>query len=403
MKTSEQNSILDLNDFWKIAEGESNRIVRKNVFETRKKMKDSNGFDLIGNLTIIGTTRKTNMRFRSVKDFDSYIEKVDDKYDGDEVIFTGDSIEYAQEEFQPVKRSNYGKGSNHLKDIEEYHGTNCFIPTGNNCFLKCINYLTDKDYKKEYFEFIQNEDRRRNVMTSARIQPFVTKYGIDIGIFNGKEITPRTIKERRKCLYLYKNQFCVIWGISLAKATKEVETNFKYINNTVTDSNVKNHKEYKFNPKKVEYQTNNICVYDIETFNRDRAVPYAIGYFPVSKMGISKYNRDLTKEEIDKYLDNVRIFDGEDCITRMFEKLRDLKGEAKKIEKNGKEITIEYEMKMIAHNGSGFDSWIILDNLPEWCRITSMIKTGKGIINMKIYNGICNVKTNKEGEIVSKG
>ena len=343
------------------------------------------------------------MRLRSVKDFESYIEKIDEHYDGDDVIFTGQSIEFDMPEFKPVKRSNYGEGSNYLTDIEEYRGVKCFIPTGNNCFLKCINYLTGKDYKKEYFEFIANEDRRRNVMTTARIQPFVTKYEIDIGIFNGKQILPKTVKERRKCLYLYKNHFCVIWGNSLSKAVKEVEANFKFVNTEVTQLNSQNFKEYKFDPKKIDSQVTNVCVYDIETFNRDRAVPYAIGYFLVSKMASSKYNKDLTEKEIDSLLNNVRIFDGEDCITKMFEKLRDLKGEPKKIEKNGKKITIEYEMKMIAHNGSGFDSWIILDNLPEWCRITSMIKTGKGIINMKIYNGMCNVKTNKERKIVSKG
>ena len=89
--------------------------------------------------------------------------------------------------------------------------------------------LTGKDYKKEYFEFIANEDRRRNVMTTARVQPFVTKYEIDIGIFNGKQILPETVKERRKCLYLYKNHFCVIWGNSLSKAVKEVEANLSIL------------------------------------------------------------------------------------------------------------------------------------------------------------------------------
>ena len=186
-----------------------------------KKMKESKGFDLVGNIKINGISKKTNMRFRSVKDFESYIEKIDDHYDGDEVIFTGDSIEYDVPEFKPVKRSNYGKGTNYLADIEEFHGDKCFIPSGNNCFLKCINYLTSKDYKNEYFEFIRNEDRRKNVMTSARVQPFVTKHGIDVGIFNGTQILPKSVKERRKCLYLYKNQFCVIWGDSLKKAVKK--------------------------------------------------------------------------------------------------------------------------------------------------------------------------------------
>ena len=351
------------------------------------------------------------MRFRSVQDFEAYIDKINDHYDGDEVQsiddhYDGDaiqSIEFDMPEFKTVKRSNYGKGTNCLADIEEYHGSNCFMPTGNNCFLKCINYLTGKDYKKEYFDFIANEDRRKNVMTTARVQPFDTQHGIDIGIFNGKQIKPESVKERRKCLYLYKNHFCVIWGDSFSKAVKEVEANFIFINTEVAESKVFNFKEYKFDPKNVESQLNNVCVYDIETFIRDRAVPYAIGYFPISKLCVSKYSRDLAKEEIEKSLNDVKIIEGEDCITKMFKKLQDLKGEPKKIEKNGKEITVEYEMKMIAHNGSGFDNWIILDNLPEWCRITSMIKTGKGIINMNIYNGMCNVKTNKEGKLISKG
>ena len=48
------------------------------------------------------------------------------------------------EQFDKVNRSDYGKGSNHLFDIEEYNGKNCYIPTGQNCFLKCINYLTQE-------------------------------------------------------------------------------------------------------------------------------------------------------------------------------------------------------------------------------------------------------------------
>ena len=237
----------------------------------------------------------------------------------------------------------------------------------------------------------------KNVMTTARIQPFVTQHGIDISIFNGKRIKPESKKERRKCLYLHKNHFCVIWGVSLVKFVKEVEANFKYVN-TLKLLNQMCLTSKNINSIKVESQLNNVCVYDIETFNRDRAVPYAIGCFPISKLAVSKYTRNLTIEEIEKSLNDVKIFEGEDCITKMFKKLQDLKGEPKKIEKNEKEITAEYEMKMIAHNGSGFDSWIILDNLPELCRITSMIKTAKGIINIKIYNGMCNVKTYKEGK-----
>ena len=186
MKTREQNSVyvgkflhmserqnrsrqipedIDIGEFFRIAENRSNKITKKNMNEIREKKKNSKGFDLIGKIEIQGETKKTNMRFRSMKDFESYIDKINDNYEEDELIFTGQTIEYEMGEFKPVKRSNYGKGGNYLADIEEYHGNNCFIPTGNNCFLKCSNYLTGEDYKKEYFEFISNEDRRKNVMT----------------------------------------------------------------------------------------------------------------------------------------------------------------------------------------------------------------------------------------------
>ena len=132
------------------------------------------------------------------------------------LIFEGDLYIIEKEEFNKINRSDYGKGSNHLYDILEYHGKNCYIPTGQNCFLKCINYLTGKDYKKEYFQFINSEGRRKNVMTIARIQPFCSKNNIDIGIYKQieKRILPRTITEKSKALFFYKNHFCVIWNSS---------------------------------------------------------------------------------------------------------------------------------------------------------------------------------------------
>ena len=42
---------------------------------------------------------------------------------------------------------------------------------------------------------------------------------------------------------------------------------------------------------------------------------------------------------------------------------------------------------MHAHNGSGFDTWIVLNNLPCDKHIVDIIKNGKGIISLKIFNG----------------
>ena len=200
---------------------------------------------------------------------------------------------------------------------------------------------------------------------------------------------------------MHNNHFCVIWisnGINFSKAVEELELNFKYVNNKVTDANVNKFKEYKFNPKKVDSQLNNVIVYDIETYNKERAIPYAIGFYPVSKI-VSKWNRDLTQKEIDKCLNDVTIFKGEKCVSNMFDYLKLFTGEPKYVINNcGKSVLSSYELKMIAHNGSGFDAWIILYNLPDWCSIASMIKTGKGIINLKILNGFVGGKNGSKGK-----
>ena len=63
-----------------------------------------------------------------------------------------------------------------MQEIVEYHGQNCYIPSSGMCFIKCLNYFTKKDYTEEFLTFIRTEQRRSNVMTSARIQPFCRKY-----------------------------------------------------------------------------------------------------------------------------------------------------------------------------------------------------------------------------------
>ena len=61
-----------------------------------------------------------------------------------------------------------------------------------------------------------------------------------------------------------------------------------------------------------------------------------------------------------------------------------LKGEEYK-DKKGK--VLEYILQLHAHNGSGFDTWIVLNNLPGDKRIVNIIKNGKSIIELKVFNG----------------
>ena len=67
----------------------------------------------------------------------------------------------------------------------------------------------------------------------------------------------------------------------------------------------------------------------------------------------------------------------------MLDHVLSFKGEAKKIRKK----IVEYNFYLIAHNGSGFDSYIVLNNLPQWRNVVILIKNGAGIFSLKIFNG----------------
>ena len=58
------------------------------------------------------------------------------------------------------------------KTFYEYTGNFCYIPTSDYCFMRCINFLTGKDYERIFLDFARDEKRRSNIMTLARIQLF---------------------------------------------------------------------------------------------------------------------------------------------------------------------------------------------------------------------------------------
>ena len=67
----------------------------------------------------------------------------------------------------------------------------------------------------------------------------------------------------------------------------------------------------------------------------------------------------------------------------MLDHVLSFKGEPKKV--NNK--IVESNLYLIAHNRSGFDSYVVLYNLPQWRSIVKLIKKGVGIISFKIFNG----------------
>ena len=87
------------------------------------------------------------------------------------------------------------------------------------------------------------------------------------------------------------------------------------------------------------------------------------------------------------------MFDGENCVTHALDFCLKLKREERRTSLNNK--FIEYNLQLHARNGSGFDTWIISNNLPCDKQIVDIIKNGKGIISMKILLVIYTMVKNK--------
>ena len=161
----------------------------------------------------------------------------------------------------------------------------------------------------------------------------------------------------------------------------EIKPTFKVVDNVISDKHVESFIKYEYNPKKVKYPITNIVFYDLETFNKIRAVPFCSCIYKLSKIS-GKYHRDMSKQQYQKCLNDCFVFKGTDCINEMLHHVLSFKGEPKKV----KNKIVEYSLLLIAHNGNGFDSYVVLNNLPQWRSVVKLIKNGAGIVSLKIFN-----------------
>ena len=143
---------------------------------------------MVGNLKVGDQIRQTHMRFRNIADYEDYINAMDQDYDSEDAIFNGYIYKINTPHFNKVIRSHYGNGCSFDRKTIEHRGNNCYIPTKGYCFVKCIIFLTGRDYKQQYIDFIRNEKRRSNIMTKARIQPFCRANKINLGYYNDDRV-----------------------------------------------------------------------------------------------------------------------------------------------------------------------------------------------------------------------
>ena len=113
-------------------------------------------------------------------------------------------------------------------------------------------------------------------------------------------------------------------------------------------------------------------------------------FYRLSKIA-GRYEGDPTQEELQKSIDDTIAFAGDNCIGNALHFCSKIKGDERKV----KNEIVEYKLQMHAHNGSGFDTCIVLNNLPCDKHIVDIIKNGKGIIELKVFNGLIHKKINK--------
>ena len=146
----EENEI-DLGFFLEIAE--ENKIVYNQtpintLIEDMEKLRKgfvTNGYFRLGDEGEVDTESFVN----DSKKLAEFIDKTSDKYDDHPFInYTGINYRYFRN-FKRVNRPEHSRGANIFNNILENDGINCYIPRGNGCLLKCINYIFKKDFSME--------------------------------------------------------------------------------------------------------------------------------------------------------------------------------------------------------------------------------------------------------------
>ena len=98
---------------------------------------------------------------------------------------------------------------------------------------------------------------------------------------------------------MYNNHFCLIGKIqkiSFNQAKENLWLNFKVNDNVISDEHVKSFIKDENKPINVKCQLTNIVLYDIETFNTDKAISYANCIYGLSIIS-GNVIRDITDRE----------------------------------------------------------------------------------------------------------
>ena len=155
----------------------------------------------------------------------------------------------------------------------------------------------------------------------------------------------------------------------LLKGVEEIDRNFKYVKNKANENNLKQRIRYRLPKHETIDQLEILFVFGLETYNDlDFAEAYAAGFYDVNRLR-DKMDSYLSVQETETERENVIVFD-KSCGNTIMNLLKFISenyegDETTYIDKNGNEIVSSYGLSLVAHNSSGFDSWVVLKSLVE--------------------------------------
>ena len=95
-----------------------------------------------------------------------------------------------------------------------------------------------------------------------------------------------------------------------------------------------------------------------------------------------------------KNIENVKkdtiVFEVIGCINVMIYCIVTLKGKPRKT----RDKILEYQLLLMAHYCSAFDTYIVLNNLPIRRKIVNVIRKAKGFFSSKMFNGFVEISEN---------
>jgi len=307
----------------------------------------------------------------------------------------------------------------------EYEDDDIYVPKNpseNPCLIECLykslSLLTGIDYNKiNQIRLILNWFMLNQKITKGVIS--VTKIGIlnemlkehkicisniklNGKLSNGKNTytTSKTSKNDKDshivAVFCYNNHYSLVKNIK--KITKNVEkimekcVKFDMNITQVKEKKIEHYKQW-IQPINIEEQLNNICVYDTETYTDKNGVfkCFAAGYINFND---TVNGKDIEEEDW-KY---VKIYygDNNEETSPLYEMFDELDNNTEKIKYESKGQILEWKQVFwfFAHNGKGFDSYILMNDklLSNKVNFKSIVKTGAGILLLQFE--MKNIKVN---------